>query len=1739
MKSDKQHLAQFLRFQASMYKMSFPDAALIYQQNSNATKVAELSTWNKLGRLVNKGERSIAVFGEDNKCKYLFDISQTNGKRVPELWKLSEDISADLTSVINEKYGKSCKNIQETIAAMAVDNIKTRLPDIEHNVALSKLSENEIKAYQQSVVSAVRFVVSNRCELGSEMKVSTGINLNAVDSFKDNRDLIRFCDLVQKSANDTLLEMEREIVQIYTKRREQNHDLQTNIDRTIKPTNTVHGRSERTGTSSKYDNEVGKAVAGMGADRVSDRSGSLHNGGQVADNSEEDRRFGRGTLSGTRHTVPSKQPTTDDIRRNSDLGEKPTSLDRTSDYGGDSLSVEGLIKAYKNADFNRRLDNYETAGKLFYDLQGSNIDPIEFFDKFDAEKFSVIQADEIRNIIESAVKNQPVVVEEIPKLEPVIILNEIVETTELPSSENQKRIAAIMKNDEHFNVSREDIAEYFNENQDIQKRTDYIKSVFNTEYDEVNVDNIQVGFKVNESGLYTWEGDYLNRSKKAAFSWDVVQAVTADMIDKNEYLDIPPEKILLDIPHDKNGYYADDLDDGDIIELSGETWTVASKKAYSIKLVNNNENADEKQRYYFGKWQDRIAELGFELISENGYSQEHDDNIEPHIEEKVTETEPIFTEPKKIEPVIFEPDTQGDQLSFFGDDEPAKTVIPNKRLDLPSYEITQDMIDYALRCGSNEPKTMERITAQYQKGKSEIENAEFLRNEFGVDGRGYLYTNPDTNKIQTMSAWFDKDGITLGAGNTAFNTNSNTHISWEQVSSRISEMYENGEYTSQDNIDRAAQYEMRTIAENLWYLHQDCEAEYFIPDEMFKGGFPDSTQRITASLTDKNTVQKYIDGLTDLTKKYEENRNILRYHFHKPKALLEKLKDLQLERKDFITKSDFSFNPKYFITEDEKDKVVSHGGNIQDSKFRIAQYFNQEHSAKEKADFLKNGYGTGGTGRTGFNIWHDSAGLVYSKGESLSKPDCSITMKWNEVASRVERLISEGKYITQKDIDERIRHAKYTINNTKPTDDVNKVMIKNAQKVLDEYGISNEPQKSPMQKIIEKAQAAGIPVEVMETPQEIDIDENDKAVFMDTRDESFISVMQTDEGIDYTMYAPDLTPIDSGVWEMDEYVDLEFAASELLGTSEKMIAEAPDYDKFIELADMNTDLNVPSELSKMKADILANIPDEKPVKSVLLKAEHSVEQKQEHKQEQPKVDTPEKISAVKFEKKTGTPVTYHFNENNLVSGGVKSKFNANVEAIKTLQKLETENRYATPEEQAIMAKYVGWGGISQAFTTDRAAESLGGNVGNSAPTGWENEQKELLSLLSVDEYKAARASTLTSFYTPPEVTDGVYQALSQFGFEGGNVLEPSMGVGNFFAKMPEDIRDNSRLYGVELDSVSGRIAQQLYPQERIQIKGFEQTSFNNNSFDVVVGNIPFGDYRVSDKAYDKHNFKIHDYFAAKAVDKVKPGGVVALVTSKFTMDKHNEKARRYLAERCDLLGAVRLPNDAFKKNAGTEVTTDILFFKKRETLTVEVPDWVHMSQTSDGIPCNKYFVDNPDMVLGKMAWDERMQGKYRADSKVTTCVADNNIPLAEQIKSAVSKIEGSIETIRAEEKDKGKQEFIPADPSVRNFTHTIVDGDLYFRENEVMLKVQETGKTLDRMMGLHKIRQAAMAVIDGQAEGCSDMELLSLQTELNSIYDTFKKAYGNITDTMNERSFRNDDDYNSVTCSHTNTIPQD
>ena len=911
------------------------------------------------------------------------------------------------------------------------------------------------------------------------------------------------------------------------------------------------------------------------------------------------------------------------------------------------------------------------------------------------------------------------------------------------------------------------------------------------------------------------------------------------------------------------------------------------------------------------------------------------------------ETVQRLTEPQND--ILSNSSTEGVQLNLFG--ESAENYAPRKQTaittaDTNSPLITQDMFDCVLRCGSNEPRSLERIINQYQLNKGAERNAEFLRNEFGTNARGIDFGQSTGAADRRITAWYDENGITIGLGDTAFNSPAQKTITWEQAAERIEELLGDGNFANQVTIDDAEAYTRRKLAEKLWYLSRDVEGDFFIPDEFFAGGFPESTERISEALKGEKPVSEFIAGMTDLIKRCEADKDVLRFPHRNLHEILENLKDLQLERREFRTEKNFEFSPVMFISEEEKDLLILSGSGVQGGKFRIENYFNQPHSSKEKADFLKNEYGTGGSGRTGYDTWHDAKGIVLNKG-GFGGSEATVKMKWNEVAARIDRLISQKKYITQRDINNRIRSAQWTVDNS---DDPQQ--IESAKKILAKYS-ANSP------KPVKEPTPAARPVQV----------------------------------------------------------------------------EAP------------------------------------------------------------------------VEKHDFTITDEHLGE-----GGQKAKFSANIAVIRTLKAIEGENRLATPEEQTVLSKYVGWGGLSQAFDENNSS--------------WANEHKELAETLTEDEYTAAKSTVLNAHYTSPTVINGIYKGLAALGFSGGNVLEPAMGVGNFFGVMPEEIRKESRLHGVELDSITGRIAKQLYQTADIQIRGYEETTFSDNYFDAAIGNVPFGNYGVFDKRYNKENFLIHDYFFAKTLDKVAPNGIVAFVTTKGTLDKQNPKVREYLAKRADLVGAVRLPNNAFKANAGTEVTADIIFLQKREKMAVEMPDWCYVGKNDEGVPVNSYFLDHPEMILGTMK--QGMEFSLYGNASETACVPIEGANLKEQLERAVGNLKLN-NVLRKHNEQRDKQAgIIPATADVRNFTFAEVDGKMYFRENNIMTEVTETGKRLDRIKVLNELRTTFREILSAQENNCSDEQLAELQARLNRQYDSFVKQYGYVNDSANGQVFDKDDDYNSL-----------
>ena len=517
---------------------------------------------------------------------------------------------------------------------------------------------------------------------------------------------------------------------------------------------------------------------------------------------------------------------------------------------------------------------------------------------------------------------------------------------------------------------------------------------------------------------------------------------------------------------------------------------------------------------------------------------------------------------------------------------------------------------------------------------------------------------------------------------------------------------------------------------------------------------------------------------------------------------------------------------------------------------------------------------------------------------------------------------------------------------------------------------------------------------------------------------------------------------------------------------------------------------------------------ENPMNEHLIVKEEPAEERNE-KEPEPVVPAWEQKKKVKgFDLHPDVPMadrhTFNLRENEVETVGKKERFRRNIMAIQLLKKCQEENRFATPEEQIVLSKYVGWGGLSEAFDENNSA--------------WATEYLELSSVLTPEEYASARESTLTAFYTPPEVITAIYKAMEQMGFKEGNLLEPSCGIGNFIGMLPDAMQD-SKIYGVELDTISAGIAQQLYQKTTIAAQGFEETNLPDSFFDGVVGNVPFGDFKVSDKRYDKHKFLIHDYFFAKSLDKLRPGGVMALVTSKGTMDKENSAVRKYIAQRAELLGAIRLPNNTFKGNAGTEVVSDILILQKRDRLIDIEPDWVHLDTDENGIKMNSYFVQHPEMILGEM---KMVSGRFGMEA---TCVPYENADLAAQLDETVANIHGEITEYEAEEELEEEDNSIPADPTVRNFSYTVVDDKIYYRENSRMTPVEVSATAENRIKGMIAIRNSVRTLIELQTEDYPDSEIKAEQERLNRLYDTFSGKYGLINSRANTSAFSQDSSF--------------
>ncbi len=1142
-----------------------------------------------------------------------------------------------------------------------------------------------------------------------------------------------------------------------------------------------------------------------------------------------------------------------------------------------------------------------------------------------------------------------------------------------------------------------------------------------------------------------------------------------------------------------------------------------------------------------------------------------------------------------------------------------------------AFSFAQNDIDHVLRLGGNTDRQRERVVAAFEKQKTTAEIAEILKTLYhGGNGLG------------SVSAWYAEDGIHLSHGKSVRYDRSAQVISWESAAERIGELLESGQFASNVELAEAAGYERSLLATKFWNLYHDLsedarEAGYLSCLSEIKGnGFPEETRRLTEQLSSPAFRQTLKEEYAAFWTAYQQNRDLLRFHYHRPREIWENLKDLDLPRRTFS--SDLSQVPtvQHFITEDEIDAAMTGGSSFAGGKGRIYAFFMENHTDKEKVRFLKDEYGIGGrshalSGATHSGEDHDGKGLHYKK------QDCpDVHLNWEKVAKRITSLVQKGRYLTEQ---EQAQYDKIQAEKELAEEDAIQAQQPEVEEetpkptfreqfeqykpvvtaaIFEDAAYRNACGHSDRENAVIEGNAAVRRAVLASKNMELirlysDVPEFRQRLHREVIDETYPKLHEllrplSQEDIDSAIcawngnieskhavvrYMKDhAREKDTAAWLAQEYgssnspfvvrtgspeetqlpwpkVQRRLAqliqenrfytkeeqdrfdnidpiaireALEERGIVNGQVADPKklDNDPFIQRVVSDAEQIVAAESPAFHSETVAVYPGEKnnlPYDVVVERLhieepesptpvpeqektfeevldEHPVSiQVNGRWQTFPNANAAEEASYEEYKANLRRNAqNFRITDEHLGEGGPKAKFQANVNAIRLLKELEAAGQQASPEQQEVLSRYVGWGGLSDAFDPEKPA--------------WALEYAQLKELLTPEEYAAARSSTLNAHYTSPTVIQAIYEAVGRMGFETGNILEPSMGVGNFFGMLPEEMR-NSRLYGVELDPVSGRIAKQLYPKADITVAGFETTD-RRDFFDLAIGNVPFGQYQVNDKAYNKLNFSIHNYFFAKALDQVRPGGVVAFVTSRYTMDAKDSTVRRYLAQRAELLGAIRLPNDAFKKNAGAEVVSDIIFLQKRDRPLDIVPEWTQTGQTEDGFAINRYFIDHPEMVLGRQ---EPVSTAHGMDYTVNPIAG---LELSDQLHDAVKYIHGTYQEAELPELGEGEaiDTSIPADPNVKNYSYAIVDGQVYYRENSRMVRPDLNATAEARVKGLVGLRDCVQELIDLQMDAAvPDSTITQKQAELNILYDSFSAKYGLINDRANRLAYADDSSY--------------
>ena len=1793
----------FLRAACYNYKCPFDDQILIYAQRPDATAVLEMERWNRqFGRWVNRGAKSIAVFGDDgqNCLKLYFDVSDTHASRFARplpIWTMHPAFEPEVIETLEATFGNLAEkeNLADAVRSAChnavADNFTDYLQDLRdcrEDSLLEELDDLNLEAfYRDALEVSVAYMLMTRLGLRADDYFSPD-EFAHVYEFNTPPTITALGIATSDIAEMGLREISRTVMQaqrdqFFANREKRRYDDHTERHEAGRERSKQYGGhlqdAERLSGAEPADAADAGGASGQvrgAAERVPEKApqSALHqpenqrqadgaSGGDRADRAEDGGAdcgadgAGRGRDGGAESDRspaldgPDEQPQAQrggagaerpDLQLNQEetakagSDELPAFVDHSGDYvlldrlradcdyflGAGGRSEKHLWAGSVYAQIKKMRELYDAlpekpewltteaidryAAQMAAPYQVAAYHHIEngFDDKLDYQTLEEAEAaaqgyvagNVAGTMEEDGFAYDGAAVYDAETRQCLRVYGDYPDekareqaaafalehdtaqqnTAELPAFLDMHLIEANLLDDGGRKHKRQEIFEYFQAHKSLAERTEFLKNSYNDIWVEVLTDGVRIGYHAEKDGLLMWEGSYLSRTSESVFSWSVITEMTEGLIERGEY---------------------------------------------KIKLGLQNAPIVAEQLALF--------DMGGDA--------------------------PVYEAPA---------------------DAPSGILAPART-------VPQEVIDQALYTAGNEPGSAERIAVFYMREHSEQENIAFLRREFGTEnGRGIEYEG------RKYAVWFMEDGIHLAQGDSIRTGYSKTVVSWGLAAGRILGLLRAGIYLSAAELEQAPDKVLYEAMDALLMTARDLTKEGrdmgLLPQTLAihdqHKGYPELDEDMVAFAKAEGGLQALAEEYHAFLDAYAVNRDILRfrlsdYNTHRIGVVLD---GLHLPERHFTAQPNFLRQCKMFITQDEIDQYFLNEET--ESRLAVYSHFCYPHTPEEHQKFIKGSFGEySGGGRAGYQHTKTSKGLDYERDYNFKKYD-TVHLTIPNVVKEYEHLIAQkrfpgedaiakipeyergqlartvynGFYNAPDDvprpypkgadyydalpmIEEQLQDKGKTADmlaaltsrlDDLPEDDRHYSSVQRAKDRLSEYvdgtfSLFNHRHDAPQQErsFVEQVaeDAARLAAEQPPAHERFSVIETDDgyAVWDDIRDEIYVD----SEGVRETFPSE---------WQAEDYLEQvrkavnEKEAAEWLYVerAKDTAAEQPDEpatQPAITDAEFAAQNLVPGEtvfeidgrtflVDRVDtAHGVVNFQDITFVQKVgfpIFRTEpiSFVRKIVEQADEPPAALTPPKK---KKRNALAYPLdadgrNYRITDDHIGEGAPLERFQRNLDAIRTLKAIEAENRTATAEEQAVLAQYVGWGGLADFFDEKNA------------------QYGELKDLLTDAEYAAARESTLTAFFTPPVVIRGIYAALGQMGFTQGNILEPSCGIGNFLGMLPESM-SGSKLYGVELDDLSGRIARQLYQKSSVAVQGYEKTAFPDNFFDVAIGNVPFGQFHVPDKRYDRLNFPIHEYFIAKALDQVRPGGVIAVVTSSYTMDKRTASARKYIAQRAELLGAIRLPNNAFKAAAGTEVVSDILFLQKRERMVDIEPEWVHLATNEDGIQMNSYFIDHPDMVLGEM---KMVSGPF---GPTPTCEPYPEQPLEALLAEAVQNIHGEIAAYDREEELEGEDHSIEADPAVRNFSYTLVAGQIYYRENSRMNPVEVSKTAESRIRGMIELRDCVRTLLEYQTEDYPNEEIKAQQAKLNALYDAFTRKYGLINSRGNAIAFDQDSSY--------------